>query len=255
MLHHIEKCLDIYFSCIPRRLPRQEDVANVALIAHRGAHSPLIQENTHAAFEHAIALGCAGVELDVQITADQVLVVNHDPTLKRLWGHEVAINSLTFSELQKLVPDLPSLEEVVTRYGKQMRLFIEIKPLLKNTEVLAETLKSLIPGKDYYLLSLHAEAFQYYTSFPKEALLLVPLHNNVSSFCRLSLEQPYGGILGHYLLLNNYKVQELRTANQLVGVGFIDSKRSLYREINRGIELLFTNNAAAIAKYLRELQS
>ena len=46
-------------------------------IGHRGAmgHAP---ENTVAAFEHAIALGCDEVETDVWIAADGRLVISHD---------------------------------------------------------------------------------------------------------------------------------------------------------------------------------
>ena len=39
-------------------------------------------ENTLAAFADAMARGCDGVELDVQLTRDGVVVVHHDFRLK-----------------------------------------------------------------------------------------------------------------------------------------------------------------------------
>ena len=54
------------------------DVTNV--IAHRGA-AGAARENTCAAFQAAVAIGAAGIELDVRRTADGALVVNHDPNL------------------------------------------------------------------------------------------------------------------------------------------------------------------------------
>ena len=36
------------------------------------------------------------------------------------------------------------------------------------------------------------------------------------------------------------------------GVGFIDSKNSLYRELNRGVSWLFTNQAVKLSGYLNE---
>jgi glycerophosphoryl diester phosphodiesterase len=50
------------------------------LIAHRGG-AGLRVENTLAAFEHAIALGAHGAELDVHLTRDGQAVVHHDPVL------------------------------------------------------------------------------------------------------------------------------------------------------------------------------
>src|SRR5579864_8965133 len=76
-------------------------------IAHRGGG--LRPENTLAAFRHAVALGCDGAELDVQLSADGVVVVHHDfqlnPALTRqngswLKGETLRIKDLTFSELQ-----------------------------------------------------------------------------------------------------------------------------------------------------------
>jgi glycerophosphoryl diester phosphodiesterase len=50
----------------------------VEVLAHRGA-SRAARENTIEAFRLAAALGSDAVELDVRRTADQVLVVHHDP--------------------------------------------------------------------------------------------------------------------------------------------------------------------------------
>ena len=50
------------------------------VIAHRGA-SRLVPENTTAAFELAVALGAQGVELDVRLSADGVVVIHHDAVL------------------------------------------------------------------------------------------------------------------------------------------------------------------------------
>jgi len=50
-------------------------------IAHRGG-AQLMPENTLAAFTDALARGCDGAELDVQLTRDRVVVVHHDFRLK-----------------------------------------------------------------------------------------------------------------------------------------------------------------------------
>src|SRR5258706_16015008 len=50
-------------------------------IAHRGG-AQLMPENTLAAFADAMARGCDGAELDVQLTRDGQVVVHHDFRLK-----------------------------------------------------------------------------------------------------------------------------------------------------------------------------
>jgi glycerophosphoryl diester phosphodiesterase len=68
---------------------------------HRGdrADAP---ENTMPAFEAAFAAGLDVVETDVQLTADGVPVLLHDPTVDRTTNGTGAIVDLTFAEVQKL---------------------------------------------------------------------------------------------------------------------------------------------------------
>ena len=51
------------------------------IIAHRGGAS-MWPENTLMAFDQALRLGCDGLELDLQLTNDDELVVHHDANLR-----------------------------------------------------------------------------------------------------------------------------------------------------------------------------
>lgn len=250
-----EKTLDSYFSLIPRKKPTACSAIKSKLIAHRGAHNKAkcIFENTMAAFTEAQRLGCFGVELDVHATNDNVIVVNHDPTLERIWGHAVSINQLSFEALRALEPSIPTLEEVLTRFGNSMHWFIEVKTPFEAFDALFTILQHLEPAKDYHLLSLEEPFFASLPHFPKEALLLVPVHNNVSSFCKLCIDKGYAGVLGNYLLLNDKKIQRLLKANKAVGVGFVNSKYSLYRELSRNIPWIFSDNVEEVRAHLSEL--
>lgn len=70
-------------------------------LAHRGGAS-LRPENTLAAFANATAIGADVLELDVQLSADGVVMVMHDATVDRTTDGQGAIAALTASELAQL---------------------------------------------------------------------------------------------------------------------------------------------------------
>lgn len=70
------------------------------IIAHRG-YSGLYPENTMLSFQKAVEAGCDEIELDVQLTKDNVLVIIHDESIKRTTDGEGLVRKYTFEELQK----------------------------------------------------------------------------------------------------------------------------------------------------------
>lgn len=107
------------------------------VIAHRGASRDR-PENTIAAFDLARRDGCDGIELDVQLSLDDVPVVYHDRTLTRAGGGRRRVASVEWSELRQLGPGtrsgsrannlrISSLEQVLARYAAHTRLLVEIK--------------------------------------------------------------------------------------------------------------------------------
>ncbi|TDC75629.1 glycerophosphodiester phosphodiesterase [Streptomyces hainanensis] len=82
-------------------------------VAHRG--DPYrARENTLPSFRSAIDADADAVELDVRATADGVPVVLHDPTLRRLWGHDRPVAELTAAEVASLTGGgVPTLAEAL----------------------------------------------------------------------------------------------------------------------------------------------
>jgi glycerophosphoryl diester phosphodiesterase len=68
------------------------------IYAHRGG-AALRPENTLVAFDHGLALGADGLEFDVHLSRDGVVVVHHDPTLERTTNARGAIRLKTAAEL------------------------------------------------------------------------------------------------------------------------------------------------------------
>jgi glycerophosphoryl diester phosphodiesterase len=245
--------------CDHRRYPVPKDnrLQACKIIAHRGAHdNRRTLENTLAAFDGAAAAGVWGLELDIRWTRDAVPVVFHDVDLNRLYGRKERIAACTLDELKTLVPDIPSLAEVVSRFGKTIHLMIEIKgqtwpaPGIQEQRLLA-ALDGLTAGQDYHWLALDPEILVPFSSTTPRARLAVA-SGRAEFHSRWVRENNWGGICGHYLLLNDAAVQAHHHLGQQVGTGYVGSRNCLFRELNRGVDWIFSNNAVDLQRSLQE---
>lgn len=71
------------------------------IYGHRGARAEA-PENTLPSFRKALEAGVTRVELDLHLSADQQLVVIHDPTLKRTTGLRGKVAQHTAAELSRI---------------------------------------------------------------------------------------------------------------------------------------------------------
>jgi glycerophosphoryl diester phosphodiesterase len=116
------------------------------IIAHRGYWDKFgSAQNSLSSLENAIHAGVYGSELDVWITKDSVLVLNHDDSYQG-----TPIQAATFEELSKLrLPNgepLPTLQQCIdiVKKQKKTRLIVEIKPhntAADDVRVAGETVK------------------------------------------------------------------------------------------------------------------
>ena len=71
------------------------------VFAHRGG-AALRPENTLLAFDHGLSLGADGVEFDVRLSRDGVVVIHHDATLDRTTNGTGPLAARTADELARL---------------------------------------------------------------------------------------------------------------------------------------------------------
>lgn len=101
-------------------------------IAHRGIHDNLnIPENSLKAFSESINKNVA-IELDVQLTKDNKVVVFHDDDMERLTGKKGKIKDFTYKELLDLKlldteETIPMLSDVLTLVNEKVPILIEVK--------------------------------------------------------------------------------------------------------------------------------
>lgn len=121
------------------------------LVAHRGIHNNIdIPENSISSFKEALKLNIA-IELDVQLTKDNELVVFHDDSLKRMTGINNSVEDLSLQQIKKLnlletTEKIPTLNEVLDLIDGKVLIDIEIK----NTKRIKEITKKLISTLNTY---------------------------------------------------------------------------------------------------------
>ncbi|MEH7414843.1 glycerophosphodiester phosphodiesterase family protein [Neobacillus drentensis] len=106
-------------------------------IGHRGA-AGYCPENTFASFHRALLMGVDFLEMDVQMTKDDELVVIHDSTVNRTTNGKGKVKDFTLIEIQALDAGrwfdprfsnerVPSLGEFLDEFGGKVGILLEIK--------------------------------------------------------------------------------------------------------------------------------
>jgi len=138
----------------------------VELTAHR-AGAATAPENTVAAIRQAIVDRADWAEIDVQLTADQALVVLHDTDLNRVGGPNLPVGRATLEQVRRAdiaralgfadrFPDerVPTLDEILDAAGTALPLNIELKPHdRENGLALADAVLDCLRRRD----GLHAD--------------------------------------------------------------------------------------------------
>jgi glycerophosphoryl diester phosphodiesterase len=237
----------------PRRL------RTCRIISHRGEHDNLrVYENTLPAFDAAIAQGVWGIELDLRWTRDLEAVVLHDPDPRRVFGPSLTVGDCRLQDLRRACPLIPTLSEVIGRYGRKAHLMVEVKqepyrdPGAQN-RILRDLFAALRPGEDYHLLGLAPEVFRLTPFAPPSACVPVA-RLNFPRLSRLALREGWGGIAGHFMVVGRGALRRHHAAGQRVGTGYPRSLRVLVRELNRGVDWIFSNQAGAMQRLIHGLQ-
>lgn len=257
--------------------------AKIQVHGHRGARA-VLPENTLPAFEHAIAAGADFIELDVSVTRDDVVVVNHDLTINRSICQgpdgETAIRKLTLKQIrewdcgtllnkdfprQKPVPGtrLSTLEEVLALAPKGAFQFnIELKMDAKRPEltparpVFARMVADLVARHKLerrvllqsFDLPLMAELKKIVPGWTLAALYAgLPI-----DYAKISAQA--GGMTmvnPHYALVTREQVQKAHDAGLRVAAWTANSAEIWDKLIEAGVDGIITDDPAALIAHLK----
>ncbi|WP_216829325.1 glycerophosphodiester phosphodiesterase [Alkalihalobacterium elongatum] len=226
------------------------------VFAHRGL-SGLYPENTMIAFKAAAKLPIDGIELDVQLTKDNVPIVIHDVTLDRTTEGRGMVREHTLDQIRSYsagtwyseqfrVEKVPTLEEVLVWAKEEtLKLNIELKGPAWEREELWEAVKLLI---DRYNMieQVIISSFDHVliAKIQKEVPMLETAVIVVSGMYQpLSYIQTIGTKGFHYFfpLMLEHEVKPLMEAGVLVRPYTINDKQMLKKAFQSKVTAIFTD--------------
>lgn len=126
--------------------------AQLFLIAHRGGVVDSTNvENSLPALERAVKRGYQMVEIDMRLTKDSVLIIQHDKNFKRYYGVDSAVSDMTWKQISRLVSDkgtkVLTLEDAFKHCTGRMQVMLDNK-INGNDTVLFEKIVALLKKYD-----------------------------------------------------------------------------------------------------------
>jgi glycerophosphoryl diester phosphodiesterase len=233
----------------------------IVVVAHRG-YSRQAPENSLSAFRKAIEVGADVIELDVQETADGVVVVLHDRDLMRLAGDSRPIAELSFADARQLdisrrvSPELageriPTLEEAITLARGKIKLQIELKYYGKDRG-LAEKVAALIARE-------HFEGDCEISSLDYEGLMKAKRANprlKVVALVTYALGDPgrldVDALSVNTKVLSDRLISVTRSQGKELYAWTVDDSNEMVRLIERGVGRLVTNSPEELIRIRRE---
>ncbi|MFH8294542.1 glycerophosphodiester phosphodiesterase [Streptomyces sp. NPDC018059] len=218
----------------------------VTAVAHRG--DPYrFRENTLPSLRSALERGADAVEIDVRLSSDGVPVLLHDPTLKRLWGYDRPLGVLSSAELDGLTEGgVPTLEAAVAA-TEGHRLMVDL------------------PGASYeavrtvvgVVADCGAAERTYYCAGPQTMLAVREADPAAEiALTWTTLAPPRRVLLDavkprwlnyRFPLVDRELVRQVHRGGFLVSAWTPDTRRSMRRLIDAGVDAITTNRVDVLA--------
>lgn len=256
------------------------DSTSPLLLGHRGSRAESV-ENMPAALIYACTLqrrGLAGIEFDVQLSADGQLLIFHDDTLVRLGNRQARLDQLTLAEIRRIrifnepilalndlltyplaLPAQPSS----TLYHAMMdfaHIELEIKTHERTSyKMLIKALEDSLINKGIAKLPI------VLTSFDTTLLNLLHCHPILSKLPRgLLCETPQDiaqlshtaqrlscrqvGV--HYPLINTTVINQCHAAQLSISAWTVNERVDAANLSDLGVDVLITDYPAAFLKFM-----
>lgn len=227
-------------------------ISGTQVTAHRG-FSRTAPENTKYAFEAAIDCKADYIELDVQLTKDEQVVVIHDDTLGRTTNGSGRVDRYTYEELSELSAGgwfaaeyadakIMLLSEVLELVDKDCMLNIEIKDI-GNVDLTVDKTVELVKEygitKSCYITSFSYKALQRVKAI--EPKIKTGLIANLAASVRYSDLTDIDAVSLNHIFVNKSVVETAHQNGKLVFVWTVNRKTDIKHMLTLGVDNIITD--------------
>jgi glycerophosphoryl diester phosphodiesterase len=210
------------------------------LLGHRGARaSSGIPENTFASFDLALEHGCDGFEFDVRLTVCGSAVVCHDPKVGKITIARARVKQL---------PQLPTLPDVIQRYGQHAFLNMELKVKDLESKVLTG-LGQYPPRRGYVVSSLIPDVVMDLEARSSSASIGIICETPAQLARWRALPVDY--VIPHQSLVNWSLVQEIQHAGLRIFVWTVNDKEAMLRLADWGVDGIISDDTELLVRTLQ----
>jgi glycerophosphoryl diester phosphodiesterase len=209
------------------------------LLAHRGARSSSVGENTPEAFALALQHGCHGFEFDVRLTGCGRALISHEPKIKG-----ITVSKATATQLL----DFPVLQDVLARFAKSAFLDIELKvPGLGSQVLLA--LREHPPQRGYVVSSFLPDVL-IELSIRSESIPLGMICEDQKQLRRWR-DLPLQYVIPEFSLITQELVQQVHDAGRMLLAWTVNDKPTMLRLADWGVDGIISDKTELLVKTVR----
>lgn len=258
------------------------------VIAHGGAKK-LYPENTILAFEKSIEMGVDAIEMDIRLSADNVLCTIHDEDISTYTNHKGKVQDYTYDELsffnfgynfksledeypyrfvsdEKLIP--ARIDEMFKQYGSSIDYVLEIKETQKRGKRVAKLLYDLIVQYDLVnhciVASFDYDTMQYFESINQANISCVMDYKHskdfvVASYIGYDFIKAYAmdGVMFPLVereipLDDRYLIHKIHRHSMFVFYWTVDDEKTMKELIEKKVDGIITDRPDILLEILKE---
>jgi glycerophosphoryl diester phosphodiesterase len=244
------------------RKASKEELKNLKVIGHRGSMNNKSQ-NTLQNIKFAVQNKADFIEIDIQSTKDQQLIVFHDLELEKMTNQQGIVSESTIAQIQTAKypngEEIPSLEEVIDHFPNQNWVFDIKQPGISH--LLTSFINEHKLWKNVIIIGT-PETIIEYTELPVKKGLVVHF-KEIKNLSRFLLYSPLIInqakrlntqllILPTPLLYQNL-IEEAKNNNLEVWSYGKDNQDDLIEKVNRGISGLIVDDVKKAKIFIKKM--
>jgi glycerophosphoryl diester phosphodiesterase len=236
----------------------------VEITGHRGS-KVRAPENTLSAVRHAIAEGADFAEIDVQTTADGVVVLLHDDDLMRVASLNRRLRDITYAELKDIdvgswfAPEfaserIPTLQDVIDLARGRIKLNIELKYTWPDP-TLSQKVANIIRQEEF-----SSECVVSSLNFSAVSEIRQSFPGLTAGFIVLTAVGDLSRMEADFLSISAARasarlVRQLHNNGRAVHVWTINDVNNVISMVERGVDNIITDNPREVRGFIQEWQA